>query len=138
VNGEIAMMPQTERISRRDTSAGNAYRPVPRVRTVAVVSRNPDQQVLGAVMCAVDHDVVLVEPTDHAYSHIKRIRPDLVIVCLSGDDIDGCRVLSMLALDRETSTIPVLTHLTSLADGFTEPSDSSGDDIGSMATVVLN
>ena len=132
------MMPQTERISRSSTRAANAYQPAPRLRTVAVVSRNPEQQVVGAVMCAVDHDVVVVELTDHAYSHIKQIRPDLVIVCLSGDDVDGCRVLSMLALDRETSTIPVLTHLTSLADGFTEPSDSNGDDIGSMAAVVLN
>jgi CheY-like chemotaxis protein len=136
------MMPQTEPISRSSTRAAKAYQPAPRLRTVAVVSRNPDQHVLGSAICAVDHDVVLVEPTDHAYSHIKEIRPDLVIVCMSGDDIDGCRVLSMLALDRETSAIPVLTHVTSSAGGFTEPSDSNGHDIGSMsaahARVVLN
>ena len=66
-------------------------------------------------MGAVDHDIVLVEPTDHAYSHIKQIRPDLVIVCMSSDDVDGCRVLSMLALDGETSAIPVVAHVTSSA-----------------------
>jgi len=48
------------------------------------------------------------------------IQPDLVIVCMSTHDLDGCQVLSMLALDRETSAIPVLAHVTSLADGFTK------------------
>ena len=115
MNGEMAMMPLTEPIT--------ADQPTPRLRTVAVVSRNPDQQVIGAVLGAVDHDVVLVEPTDHAYSHIRRIQPDLVIVCMSTHDLDGCQVLSMLALDSETSAIPVLTHVTSLADGLTELSD---------------
>jgi hypothetical protein len=126
----MAMMLQTNRIS--------AYQPTPRLRTVAVVSRNPDQHVIGAVLGAVDHDIVLVEPTDHAYSHIRRIRPDLVIVCMSADDVDGCQVLSMLALDHETSAIPILTHVTSLADVFTEPCDHNGDDAGPMAAAILN
>jgi DNA-binding response OmpR family regulator len=59
-----------------------------------------------------DYEVILVESTAHAYSKIKRVLPDLVVVCLSADDVDGCRVLSMLALDSQTSSIPVLTHLT--------------------------
>jgi hypothetical protein len=43
----MAMMTQTERISRSSKVTANAYRPLPRLRTVAVVSRDPDQQVIG-------------------------------------------------------------------------------------------
>ena len=30
-------------------------------------------------------------------------------MCLSAEDVDGCRVLSMLKLDRSTASIPVVT-----------------------------
>jgi PleD family two-component response regulator len=103
MNGELAIMTHIERTSEHHT----AVRP----RTVAVVSANPDQHVIETVLGAVDHDVVLVEPTAHAYSHIKHIRPDLVIVCMGSDDSEGCQLLSMLTLDRETSRIPVVTHV---------------------------
>ena len=82
-------------------------------RTVAVVSREIHPQVLETLLEAGEHDVVFVESTAHAYSQIKRVSPDLVIVCMSGDDLDGCQVLSMLALDSETSGIPVITCVTS-------------------------
>jgi len=98
------MMPQTAHIS--------TYQPAPRTRSVAVVSHNPDQHVVNAILAAVDHEIVLVEPTVHAYSHIKHLRPDLVIVCMSSSDAEGCQVLSMLTLDRETARIPVLAYVT--------------------------
>jgi CheY-like chemotaxis protein len=60
-----------------------------------------------------ERDVVFVESTAHAYSKIKRALPDVIVMCVSADDVDGCQVLSMLALDRETSHIPVLTYMTS-------------------------
>src|SRR5687767_5851418 len=91
-------------------------------RTVAVISRSPLQSALETVLNATDHDIVSVESLAHAYSHIKRVTPDLVILCLSGDDVDACQVLSMLALDRETSRIPVLTYMTETGIG------SSADD----------
>ena len=55
------------------------------------------------------YDVVFVESTNHAYSCIKQVRPDLVILCLHLDDIDSFQVLSMLKLDDDTRSIPVLT-----------------------------
>ena len=79
---------------------------------VAFIGRYSEQLLFEAVLDAIDHDVVLLEPVANAYSHIKRVAPDLVVVCLAGDDLDGCRLLSMLALDRETARIPVLTVLT--------------------------
>lgn len=55
------------------------------------------------------YDVVFVESSAHAYSQIKRVRPNLVILCLRLEDPDGFQVLSMLKLDDETRAIPVLT-----------------------------
>jgi DNA-binding response OmpR family regulator len=81
------------------------------VKTVAVVSTNPHEHVLETVAGAVDYDVVFVESNAHAYSRIKHVRPDLVIVCLTGDDADSCQVLSMLMLDRSTANIPVVTYM---------------------------
>ena len=81
-------------------------------RTVALVGRYAHRHLEETMLCAADCDVVFVESLAHAYSKIKRVLPDLVIVCLSGDDADGCQVLSMLALDRDTSHIPVLTFVT--------------------------
>jgi PleD family two-component response regulator len=134
MNGELAIMTHIERTSEHHT----AVRP----RTVAVVSANPDQHVIETVLGAVDHDVVLVEPTAHAYSHIKHIRPDLVIVCMGSDDSEGCQLLSMLTLDRETSRIPVVTHMIPTEDS--QPSwgrtweNTKGDAIMPVSAAALN
>ena len=45
-----------------------------------------------------------------AYSHIKRVQPDLVVLCVHFDNMDALQVLSMLKLDDDTRTIPVLTY----------------------------
>ena len=124
------MMPQTQSLDGHPTLA--------RLRTVAIVSRRPDRHVIEAVVGAVDHDVVLVEPTAHAYSQIRRIRPDLVVVCVSGDDLDACQVLSMLTLDRETAAIPVLTHMSDSTDASVcEPTSGEGL-LDHLAPVILN
>jgi PleD family two-component response regulator len=56
------------------------------------------------------YDVVFVESNEHAYSQIKRVQPNLVILCVRIEDMDGFQVLSMLKLDDETRGIPVLTY----------------------------
>ena len=78
-------------------------------KRVAFIGHYSEQLLFETVLDTIDHDVVLLEPVARAYSHIKRVAPDLVVVCLAEDDTDGCRLLSMLALDRETARIPVLT-----------------------------
>jgi CheY-like chemotaxis protein len=65
--------------------------------------------LLETVLDAGQYDVVFVESTEHAYSHIKRLTPRLIIVCLDIDDMDGFQVLSMLKLDADTKDIPVVT-----------------------------
>ena len=96
---------------------------------VVVVSRQSQLNgLLETVLDAGQYDVVFVESTEHAYSHIKRLTPHLVIVCLDVDDIDGFQVLSMLKLDNDTRHIPVVTCTVSREDEEThddsfEPSD---------------
>ena len=86
-------------------------------RQVVVVSKQSQLHgLLETMLDAGQYDVVLVESTEHAYSHIKRLVPELIVVCLDIDDIDGFHVLSMLKLDNETRGIPVVTCTTSSDD----------------------
>jgi PleD family two-component response regulator len=58
------------------------------------------------------YDIVFVESNEHAYSQIKRVQPNLVILCVRMEDVEGFQVLSMLKLDEETRQIPILTYTT--------------------------
>ena len=69
-------------------------------------------QLLETVLEAGHYDIVFVESGEHAYSQIKRVKPNLVILCVRVEDFEGLQVLSMLKLDRETQNIPVLTYTT--------------------------
>ena len=83
------------------------------VQRVMIVNGNID--VLELVEAALDaghYDVVFVESSNHAYSQIKRVQPNLVILCLRIEDTEGFRVLSMMKLDPETREIPILTYTT--------------------------
>ena len=81
------------------------------VRTVAVVARNPQADVLDALVDAGDYDVVFVEAIESAYSSIKRVTPHLVIVCLEVADAESVQLLSMLSLDADTASIPVRAYV---------------------------
>ena len=84
---------------------------------VVVVSKQSQLNgLLETVLDAGHYDVVFVESTEHAYSHIKRLTPHLIIVCLDIDDLDGFQVLSMLKLDEETKGIPLVTCTSSQDD----------------------
>ena len=77
---------------------------------VVVVSKQSHLTgLLETVLDSGNYDVVVVESTEHAYSHIKRLDPHLVIVCLDIEDLEGFQVLSMLKLDPQTRDIPVVT-----------------------------
>jgi len=80
-----------------------------------VVIVNGSAEILGlleTVLEAGHYDIVFVESTDRAYSQIKRVMPNLVILCVRIDNPEGFHVLSMLKLDDETRDIPVLTYTT--------------------------
>jgi PleD family two-component response regulator len=117
------------------------------VQNVVIV--NGTAAILDMVETALDaghYDVVFVENSRHAYSQIKRVQPNLVILCLHVDDLDGFQVLSMLKLDEETRSIPVLTYTTqhepaSEEEETSETSDSDNDTIfvgGKPPAMLMN
>jgi PleD family two-component response regulator len=81
-------------------------------------------ELLETVLDAGHYDVIFVESSAHAYSQIKRVHPDLVILCVGMDDVAGLQVLSMLKLDPETNRIPILTYA-SERDGSEEEEEVS-------------
>jgi CheY-like chemotaxis protein len=83
------------------------------VQKVVVVNGNTD--VLGmleAVLDAGRYDMVFVESGEHAYSNIKQVLPNLVILCTRIEELNGFQLLTMLKLDPQTRGIPVLTYTT--------------------------
>src|SRR5919112_4890880 len=83
------------------------------VQKVVVVNGNTE--VLGMLETVLDagrYDMVFVESGDRAYSQIKKVVPNLVIVCTRIEELDGFQLLTMLKLDPETRAIPVLTYTT--------------------------
>jgi CheY-like chemotaxis protein len=113
------------------------------VQNVVIVNGNA--AVLDMVETALDaghYDVVFVENSRHAYSQIKRVLPNLVILCLHVDDMDGFQVLSMLKLDEDTRSIPVLTYTTQVEqpsdeEEADEPSDSETIFVGTKPPAML-
>ncbi len=99
-------------------------------KVVVVNGSNEMLELLESVLDAGHYDIVFVAETEHAYSQIKRNRPNLVILCVGIDDPLGFQVLSMLKLDEDTSNIPVLTYTNEFDGEETdrEPDDDSGDE----------
>ena len=92
-----------------------------------VVSRDPGEALPDSAMDALDYDVVFMEPLAHAYTRIKHIRPDLVIICVSFDDPLGCQVLSMLKLDPDTAPIPVVAYAATNVELFEQDAVDVGE-----------
>jgi PleD family two-component response regulator len=88
----------------------NATAPVQKVVVV-----NGNTEVLGMLETVLDagrYDMVFVESSERAYSQIKKVVPNLVILCARIEDLGGFQLLTMLKLDPETKNIPVLTYTT--------------------------
>ena len=83
------------------------------VQKVVVVNGNAEVlSMLETVLDAGRYDMVFVESSDHAYSSIRKVRPNLVILCTRVEDLEGFQLLTMLKLDEVTRDIPVLTYTT--------------------------
>jgi PleD family two-component response regulator len=105
------------------TAAATAAEITTSPATQKVVIVNGSTDAMAVVETALDagrYDIMFVESTGHAYSHIKRVQPHLVILCMRIEDPEGFHVLSMLKLDDETRRIPVLTYTTEYEGQETE------------------
>jgi CheY-like chemotaxis protein len=95
---------QTTHATRRRNSTSQPQR-------VVVVNGNPDVlDMLESVLDAGRYDMTFAEASGHAYSSIRQIQPDLVILCMDMDEAAGFQLLSMLKLDPDTRGIPVVTY----------------------------
>jgi PleD family two-component response regulator len=89
----------------------DARQPSPATQKVLIVNGTTDVlELLENVLEAGHYDVVFVESSAHAYSQIKRVQPNLVILFVRIDDPEVFQVLSMVKLDEATRDIPVLTY----------------------------
>ena len=93
---------------------------------VVIVNGSADVlDLLETALAAGHYDVVFVESAEHAYSQIKRVMPNLVILCVRIENLDAFQVLSMLKLDDETRDIPVLTYTTEYEGRTLEDEDDA-------------
>ena len=82
------------------------------MQKVVIVNGTTDLlDMVQPVLTAGHYDVVFVESNAHAYSHIRREKPALIILCLDMNEREGFHVLSMLKLDQDTRAIPLVTCL---------------------------
>jgi DNA-binding response OmpR family regulator len=112
------------------------------MQKVAIVNGTAELlDLINGVLGAGHYDAVFIESSEHAYSQVRREHPSLVILCLRLDDPSGFQVLSMLKMDEDTRTIPVLTY-TSEYDG--QPAHqwtleaSESDLLQSIPTAAMN
>jgi CheY-like chemotaxis protein len=83
------------------------------LQKVVVVNGSPEiLEMFETVLDAGRYDMVFVESSARAYSRVRHVQPDLVIVCMRMDDTEVFQLLSMLKLDEETRKIPVVTYAT--------------------------
>ena len=123
------MMTNTTPISAATTTSEKTS-PSPAMQKVVIVNGSTDMlALLETVLSAGHYDVVFVESNEHAYSHIKRVQPNLVILCMCLEDHDGFQVLSMLKLDHETRRIPVLTYATEFEGQEVEQEVAEGSEM---------
>src|SRR5438874_12579241 len=102
-------------------SLRQAVLPGATTQKVVIVNGSPEVlELLETVLDEGHYDVVFVESTGHAYSQVKRVQPNLVILCVRIDDADGFQVLSMLKLDAGTRDIPILTYTSESDDEESE------------------
>ena len=108
---------------------------------VVIVNGTPEiLDMLETVLDAGHYDVVFVESSHHAYSQIKRVQPNLVILCVRIAAADGFQVLSMLKLDDDTKGIPLVTCTISSDEQVTpdESPDPPDDVFSQPAMMQLN
>jgi CheY-like chemotaxis protein len=106
-------------------SGATAVAPSFTAQKVVIVNGTPEiLELLETVLEAGHYDVVFVESNAHAYSQIRRVQPDLVILCMRIDDMEGFQVLSMLKLDEETRAIPILTYANQYEGDTTEDEEA--------------
>ena len=106
----VARFLNLDRPGRAGADMADTNRTAAPVRKVIVVNRKPEVLEMSETMLdAGRYDMVFVESGDRPYSQIKKVKPDLIVLCARIEDLQGLQRLTMLKLDADTHEIPVLT-----------------------------
>ena len=81
-----------------------------------------------------DCDVIFVESITRAYSRIKQVTPDLVVVLSEIDDVAACQLLSMLKVDASLSGMLVVMCAAGRTDCNCE--DIAGELLGDTSALM--
>lgn len=111
-----------------------------RAATRKVVIVNGTADVLGlleAVLDAGRYDMIFAASAERAYSQIRRVQPDLIVLCASMDDMTAFHLLTMLKIDPETRQIPVVTYATDFdGDTTAAPGAREADEDGAALSAA--
>jgi len=120
--------------------AAHRFAAVAPQKVVVVNGTSEVLELFETVLEAGRYDMVFVEASGHAYSRIKSVQPDLIILCLRLDDAEAFSLLSMLKLDGDTRRIPIVTHAQDFdapgAESGEEDEDADSEDFPSLRTSV--
>ena len=140
VEGDRPMLTAIASEDTAPTANGPAAKPGA-AKKVVIVNGSPETlRLFEMVLDGGHYDVVFVESNEHAYSQIKHVRPNLVILCVCIDEMEGFQVLSMLKLDEATRGIPVLTYTTECEgqESDEENPEFSETDVFSKTAEMMN
>jgi CheY-like chemotaxis protein len=88
------------------------------VQKVVVVDGGIEMlQGLETVLHARRYQMLFAQSNDLAYSQIKKVRPNLVVMCGGIENRDGSQLLTMLKLDPDTRSIPLMSYAPGRRDG---------------------
>jgi chemotaxis response regulator CheB len=59
-----------------------------------------------------NYEVIVVESIPRAYSRIRELQPDVVVLFMEIDDVDACQLLSLLHMDRALRGMSVVACTT--------------------------
>lgn len=65
---------------------------------------------LETMLHARRYQMLFAQSNDLAYSQIKKVRPNLVVLCGGIENRDGSQLLTMLKLDPDTRGIPLVSY----------------------------
>lgn len=107
--------------TKRSAAAQEPDSPTTPVQKVVVVDGGIEMlHGLETMLHARRYQMLFAQSNELAYSQIKKVRPNLVVLCGGIEDRDGSQLLTMLKLDPDTRGIPLLSYAPDRKDGDLE------------------
>ena len=104
--------------TKRSAAAQELDSPTTPVQMVVVVDGGIEMlHGLETMLHARRYQMLFAQSNELAYSQIKKVRPNLVVLCGGIEDRDGSQLLTMLKLDPDTRGIPLLSYAPDRKDG---------------------